>query len=128
MKALQHITIILFALASVFMGLYSYGQVTTGHLVSKDEFAWPQYKPQKKWDTVKIRILYDDGNSHPSQMNGYIVRQWNVWYGGIDPGACANCPPQPPDKWIDTEDMLESNKFNTVDTRKVWNYKYFNWH
>jgi hypothetical protein len=108
----------------------SNSQTITGSLFSQDGHAWPLmpgYEAQKKWDTVKVRILIDNGGSTPTQINGYVVRQWYIYYAGIDPGACANCPPLPADKWVDTEDLLENNKFNSIDTRKVWQYKYYNW-
>lgn len=76
-------------------------------------------------------MLYDNGAILPCQKDGYVVRRWYVYY---DPyhGDCMNCGPMPPDKWIDTEELLEKYyyldgskyRYNTVDNTKVWQYKY----
>lgn len=127
MKVFQYITILLFVLASVLFGLRGYGQ--TFPEVNRHQWPLtPGYEAQDKYDTVKIRMLVDLGGNVPAHINGYVVRRWYVYYPGVDPGSCYGCPPPPPDKWVDTEDLLGDNKFNTVDKRKIWQYKYFNWY
>lgn len=117
-------------LSLILIAVAGNGQTITGILTTQDGHRWPftpGYEAQQKFDTVKIRMLFDIGGAVPAQINGYIVRQWYTYYPGVDPGGCADCPKPLPSRWFDTNDLLEKNKFNSVDKRKVWQYKYFNW-
>lgn len=109
------------------VGSVSYGQIPlTGSIL----ISQAGYVGTDKYDTVRIRILYDIGGDIPIQKNGYVVRRWYVYHNPYR-GDCMDCGPDPSDKWIDTEELLEKVEYlsgrivyNTVHNTKVWQYKY----
>jgi len=98
----------------VFISAFTYCQV--------EEQYYPHYIPTNKFDTQKVRILYDSSIN----LNGWIIKQWNEYYAGIDPGACIGCSYPSPD-WLTTNILLYSDKKRLVDMRKVWQYKEWKW-
>jgi len=89
----------------------SYGQDSQGYVYTN------------KYDTIiKVKILYDDGNAHPSTVYGYVVRQWFVYDKGKWAGDCVNCT-YPPDKWFDTEIILLQDRRTKIPYINVWQYK-----
>lgn len=105
-----------------------YGQINPFIIGVPNRSKLPGYEAQDKYDTVKIRILYDRGDSTPGCKDGYVVRRWYVFFPGFFFGGCIDCPPSSPNRWFDTEELLEKSKFgrsyNTIDKRKVWQYRY----
>jgi hypothetical protein len=127
MKPLQYIVISLFLLINLLVGSVSYGQIPFTGTISMSQAG---YVGTDKYDTVRVRILYDIGGPVPAQKDGYVVRRWNEYH---DPyhGDCMNCGPLPPAKWVDTEELLEKYyygngkfRYNSIDMTKVWQYKY----
>lgn len=103
------------------------------------------YKPQNKFDTVKciILIMGDENRAlhsydlfdwkrvyyqytSPVEIRGYVVRQWNVWYGGIDsyinPGYSSL-----PDRFIPIDKFLITNKEDTIPLDRIWLHVEKNW-
>lgn len=100
----------------IFISTFTYCQ-------SFNEGYYPHFIATNKFDTQQVRILYD---SISSNINGWVVRQWNDYYAGIDPGFCMGCT-YPSSKWIDTDILLYADKKTIVNPEKIWKYKLKTW-
>lgn len=130
-KPLQYLTILVFILVSLCISRISYGQtLSVGAHDAKEIFGSINsykvgYIAQQKFDTVKVRILYDLGGAVPACKTGYLVRQWfeysNPWRGD-----CIGCSPDPPDRWFDTNVVLSEDKITAIDKSSIWQYHFSN--
>lgn len=99
------------------------------------------YKSQNKFDTVKCIFLmtsyaYSKEEDHawysysnegiPIEIRGWVVRQWQIWYGGIDPYIDPEYHPQP-NVFMETDKFLYYNKKDTIPSDVIWLHKEKNW-
>jgi hypothetical protein len=101
---------------------------STNKVINWDSIKYPGYQPQNKFDTVKVKIMYEQGDAIvPMFINGWQVLQLSKWvqgdiillngYGNYDR----------PDKWVETEIFLFDDKKTRIDNNRKWGYKQRQW-
>lgn len=79
------------------------------------------YQPSGIFDTVKAIIVIDNRQTKSiDRIEGYAIREWNTWYGGIDPYMNPGYHPSP-DCWLPIQVFLYGNKKKILS--KIWQYE-----
>lgn len=83
--------------------------------------ASPGYKQSGIFDTVKAVILIDNKKTRSiERIEGYAVREWKKWYGGVDPYIAQGYRPNP-NEWSETGIFLNKNKRKI--SAQIWQYQ-----
>lgn len=109
---------------------YIKGSTLTGtgtiETIDYDHLICPHYELRIKFDTIKVKILYEQGEAiMPIFIKGWQVMQFNKWIQG-DPIFLKWSDPKP-DQWIETDIFLFEDKKTRIDNARKWGYKVRPW-
>jgi hypothetical protein len=104
------------------------GFYSEGRFYFYDSLHYPGYQPQQKFDTVKVKIMYEQGDAIvPMFIKGWQVIQLNKWMPGDPIFHKAYGYHEQPDKWEDVGIFLFEDKRTRIDTTRKWGYKKVQW-